>query len=246
MGYLVRALPLRYIHTLNHCIKTSSQGLDVIGVSIDSEGSERMIQAFMKSYGMTYTVLRDPNNRFSHVFSTIGVPETFLVDRGGNIVYHWKGPFDPKSKDLELRVENALGILPNTPTNKNSPQHQTPAHNLNEKGQINNNNKVVGLAVAFAAGLLSFLSPCVLPLIPNYASFCYWCEYGRAYFIQSRQEAATTTTNYIFYLILSIPQTPSLTCKSSYYIAKRHSFHHRILTCIYITWWIDNDHWFNI
>lgn len=29
----------------------------------------------------------------------------------------------------------------------------------------------VGLIVAFAAGLLSFLSPCVLPLIPSYASF---------------------------------------------------------------------------
>jgi cytochrome c-type biogenesis protein len=29
----------------------------------------------------------------------------------------------------------------------------------------------VGLFVAFTAGLLSFLSPCVLPLIPSYASF---------------------------------------------------------------------------
>jgi len=29
----------------------------------------------------------------------------------------------------------------------------------------------VGLAVAFAAGLLSFLSPCVLPLIPSYVGF---------------------------------------------------------------------------
>ena len=29
----------------------------------------------------------------------------------------------------------------------------------------------VGLAVAFTAGLLSFLSPCVLPLIPSYVSF---------------------------------------------------------------------------
>ncbi|MEN8376216.1 MAG: cytochrome c biogenesis protein CcdA [Gemmatimonadota bacterium] len=29
----------------------------------------------------------------------------------------------------------------------------------------------VGFAVAFLAGLLSFLSPCVLPLIPSYASF---------------------------------------------------------------------------
>lgn len=29
----------------------------------------------------------------------------------------------------------------------------------------------IGLAVAFAAGLLSFLSPCVLPLIPSYATY---------------------------------------------------------------------------
>lgn len=29
----------------------------------------------------------------------------------------------------------------------------------------------VGIAVAFSAGLLSFLSPCVLPLIPSYVSF---------------------------------------------------------------------------
>jgi cytochrome c-type biogenesis protein len=29
----------------------------------------------------------------------------------------------------------------------------------------------VGLAVAFSAGLLSFLSPCVLPLIPSYVTF---------------------------------------------------------------------------
>src|SRR5690554_4977090 len=29
----------------------------------------------------------------------------------------------------------------------------------------------VGLLVAFAAGLLSFLSPCVLPLIPSYVTF---------------------------------------------------------------------------
>ena len=29
----------------------------------------------------------------------------------------------------------------------------------------------IGLAVAFAAGVLSFLSPCVLPLIPSYVTF---------------------------------------------------------------------------
>ena len=30
---------------------------------------------------------------------------------------------------------------------------------------------VIGLATAFAAGAISFLSPCVLPLVPGYVSF---------------------------------------------------------------------------
>ncbi|MEJ2369937.1 MAG: cytochrome c biogenesis protein CcdA, partial [Gemmatimonadales bacterium] len=29
----------------------------------------------------------------------------------------------------------------------------------------------IGFTAAFAAGLLSFLSPCVLPLVPSYLSF---------------------------------------------------------------------------
>jgi cytochrome c-type biogenesis protein len=33
------------------------------------------------------------------------------------------------------------------------------------------NELEIGIAVAFAAGLLSFLSPCVLPLVPSYLSF---------------------------------------------------------------------------
>ena len=30
---------------------------------------------------------------------------------------------------------------------------------------------VIALPIAFAAGLISFLSPCVLPLVPGYLSF---------------------------------------------------------------------------
>ena len=34
-----------------------------------------------------------------------------------------------------------------------------------------NESAVLGVAVAFAAGILSFLSPCVLPLVPSYIGF---------------------------------------------------------------------------
>ena len=32
-------------------------------------------------------------------------------------------------------------------------------------------NQSLGFAIALTAGLLSFLSPCVLPLVPSYLSF---------------------------------------------------------------------------
>ncbi len=40
-----------------------------------------------------------------------------------------------------------------------------------ELGPAVNEPAALGLAVAFAAGLLSFLSPCVLPLVPSYMGF---------------------------------------------------------------------------
>ena len=45
----------------------------------------------------------------------------------------------------------------------------------------------VGLLIAFSAGLLSFLSPCVLPLIPSYVTFITGLSYDD---VQSRRRTA--------------------------------------------------------
>src|SRR3954454_17278606 len=45
----------------------------------------------------------------------------------------------------------------------------------------------LGLAIAFSAGLLSFLSPCVLPLIPSYLTFV--TGVGFDYLASSRRAA---------------------------------------------------------
>ena len=36
---------------------------------------------------------------------------------------------------------------------------------------MNGDAGTVSLGVAFAAGVVSFLSPCVLPIVPSYVSF---------------------------------------------------------------------------
>lgn len=123
------------------------QGLQVVGVSIDRAGSEARIKEFANEVGVTFTLLSDPKNSFARTFRTSGVPETMLIGRDGELLYRWKGPLEGGVDDRAI-IESALEGTANTTT--------MPVARI-------------ALPVAFAAGLLSFLSPCVLPLIPTYA-----------------------------------------------------------------------------
>jgi len=123
------------------------QGFQVVGVSIDRAGSEARIEQFADDVGVSFTLLSDPKNSFSRTFRTSGVPETVLIGRNGEMLYRWKGPLDGSAEDRTI-IE---GALEGTATAESMPVAR------------------IALPVAFAAGLLSFLSPCVLPLIPTYA-----------------------------------------------------------------------------
>jgi cytochrome c-type biogenesis protein len=126
----------------------------IIGVSIDDPGFEQVIVQTMAEDNLTYPVWLDPENRFQFMFRTIGVPESFLIDADGQIIHQWKGAFDPVSDNTINLVEATI--------QGTSYQSSEPT--------ILTDGLVAGFIIAFSAGVLSFLSPCVLPLIPVYAS----------------------------------------------------------------------------
>ncbi len=127
---------------------------EIIGVSIDDPGFEKVIIQIMADDNLTYPVWLDPENRFQFMFRTIGVPESFLIDVDGQIVHQWKGAFDPVSEDTINLVQSTI--------QGTSYQSSEPT--------ILTDGLIAGFVIAFSAGVLSFLSPCVLPLIPVYAS----------------------------------------------------------------------------
>jgi len=88
--------------------KYSPQGLKIIGVSIDGPGTSQRIKSFIDRMGITYTILHDPDDKFSRAFRTIGVPESFLINDNGEIVDTWKGPFDAMSEVTQTKVTNLL------------------------------------------------------------------------------------------------------------------------------------------
>ena len=81
---------------------------EIIGVSIDDLGFEQAIIQTMVDDNLTYPVWLDPENRFQFMFRTIGVPESFLIDANGQIIYQWKGAFNPVSQDTINLVKSAI------------------------------------------------------------------------------------------------------------------------------------------
>lgn len=114
-------------------------GLVVVGVSVDSKGQEESIRQFVKSVGVTFPILHDPDKRVVPTFQTIGTPESILINKSGEIDYRWRGEFDPQSDNAQAIIKNTLGLT---------------------AGPIDIEAENVYLLAAFLAGLLAAFSPC--------------------------------------------------------------------------------------
>ncbi len=85
-----------------------AQGVTTIGVSIDAAGMGADIQDFMKEHDMTYPVWLDPDNTFALKFLTVGVPETFVVDRKGAIRWRAGGALRTTDTTFVGAIKQAL------------------------------------------------------------------------------------------------------------------------------------------
>jgi len=94
---------LQALHT-----KYAAQGLDIVGVSVDGDGSDESIREFIQEFGITYRIWRDPAERVSAQFLVVGVPATFLVDRNGVLQWRMTGPIRPGDSTLTNAIERAL------------------------------------------------------------------------------------------------------------------------------------------
>ncbi|HUR92208.1 MAG TPA: TlpA disulfide reductase family protein [Gemmatimonadaceae bacterium] len=87
----------------------AARGLELVGVSVDTESADDAIRAFMRDFKMSYPVWRDPSERISAQFHIVGVPATFLIDREGVLRWRKTGPIQPGDATLSAAIEQALG-----------------------------------------------------------------------------------------------------------------------------------------
>ena len=58
-----------------------ARGVVVVAVSIDED--EQAYHKFIEQYGMTFPTVRDPDERIEHLYGTVKIPETYIIDRDG-------------------------------------------------------------------------------------------------------------------------------------------------------------------
>jgi cytochrome c biogenesis protein CcmG, thiol:disulfide interchange protein DsbE len=91
--------------------KYRSRGLVVLGVDVRDFRVDA--RRFARRYGMTYPLVKDDGNHVERKFGITGVPETFFVDRQGNLVGDpIAGPVDASdeiAQRFEKSIEEALG-----------------------------------------------------------------------------------------------------------------------------------------
>ena len=85
-----------------------ARGLKVVGVSVDDGNANDDINAFLKEYCFTYTVVRDPGQEVYTLFFIPGVPASFLIDRNGVVVWRRLGPFTARDPQLGNALRQAL------------------------------------------------------------------------------------------------------------------------------------------
>jgi cytochrome c biogenesis protein CcmG, thiol:disulfide interchange protein DsbE len=75
-------------------------------VGINYKDAADNARRFLGRYGNPFNIVGvDGNGRASIEWGVYGVPETFVVGRGGTIVYKMVGPVTPENIDSVLRVE---------------------------------------------------------------------------------------------------------------------------------------------
>lgn len=68
----------------------SDQGFMLIGIEAGDPADE--VGRFVDEYGLTFTVLLDPNNKSLTAFRNDNLPSSYVIDRNGNVVLAWTGP----------------------------------------------------------------------------------------------------------------------------------------------------------
>lgn len=87
--------------------KFRGDDFEVLAVSIDAIGKKAVVP-FMKKLGLNFPVLLDTSGSIQLLYGTTGVPESFIIDKRGNIAYVEIGAGDWRESDKQALIKGLM------------------------------------------------------------------------------------------------------------------------------------------
>ncbi len=84
------------------------RGLVVLAVSVDRRAPRALIEPYVRNAKLTFPILLDPELRTSRAWRVTGLPATFLVRPGGEVVGMAAGAREWDSEPMRALVERLL------------------------------------------------------------------------------------------------------------------------------------------
>ena len=87
------------------------RGFNVLAISVDAgSDSRQVVEEFAAEYELSFTILLDRDSRITRLLRTVGVPETFVLDREGRIAKRVIGASDWGSEANRTLINELLKL----------------------------------------------------------------------------------------------------------------------------------------
>lgn len=84
------------------------RGFEIVGISMDTGDAADDVAMFVEEFGVTYSILHDPQMRGMELYQVLGLPATFLIDREGVLRWMRYGPIPEGDADFLRALEDVL------------------------------------------------------------------------------------------------------------------------------------------
>lgn len=82
--------------------------LEIVAISTDSQRTLPKVKSLVSQKRWEYTILNHPGHQFQTILNFMTIPETFLLDGEGNILYRHSGYVSGDEYELEKELEKLL------------------------------------------------------------------------------------------------------------------------------------------
>ncbi len=105
--------------------KYKEQGVAFLGINSNKEESAEEVKKHAEENGLTFTILKDPDNKVADAYNAQVTPEVFILNPSLQILYH--GRIDDSRRESDVKSRDAQNVLDAVLAGKPVPETETKA-----------------------------------------------------------------------------------------------------------------------